>query len=651
VTAFIIRPFGTKRNIDFEKVDQLLISAALSRLGIVGRTTIEIAAAGNIRADMFQLLLTADVVVADISIHNANVFYELGIRHALRDRATILLRADVDEVPFDLRTDRYLAYDPADPGRSLDELIEALSQTRQANRPDSPVFAMLPVLKPVDPSVLLVVPPDFREEVRRAQAGKYAGDLRLLSEELEDFRWKRAGLRVIGRALSELGDFPAAIRCWEAVRGELPDDVEANQRLGTAYQKSNVSESLLKSDEALARVLGSPNLSLEQLAETHALLGSNHKTSWISDWVKEPLTSRTIVALQSPHLRNALAAYREGFDADPRHFYSGINAVALTTVLVALAERHPDAWEEMFDSQDSAERDLAQRKRQLEQLVAVVEFSLNSARSELARRGTKDLWFDLTVADFALVTGKKNATALYRDALATAKTFHRDSCRRQLQIYRDLGMNWTSLEKSLELVGEPVQKPAPPRTLLFSGHRIDDPGRKEPRFPARCEPIAREAIRKALADEKSKYGNVRAIAGGASGGDLLFHEACDELGIEHRMYLIVPRPDFVKASVAPSGPDWVARFETQFAKASPREYLSSAEMPLWLQSRKDYNVWQRGNLWMFHNASVPDGAMTLIALWNGQPGDGKGGTEHMVKLAEKGGGRAVILDTKELFQL
>ena len=35
--------------------------------------------------DMFQLLLTADLVVADISIHNANVFYELGMRHALRE--------------------------------------------------------------------------------------------------------------------------------------------------------------------------------------------------------------------------------------------------------------------------------------------------------------------------------------------------------------------------------------------------------------------------------------------------------------------------------------------------------------------------------------------------------------------------------------
>ena len=65
---------------------------------------------------------SADLVIADISIHNANVFYELGIRHALRDKRTFLIKSKEDkakesesketEVPFDLKTDRYLAYDP-----------------------------------------------------------------------------------------------------------------------------------------------------------------------------------------------------------------------------------------------------------------------------------------------------------------------------------------------------------------------------------------------------------------------------------------------------------------------------------------------------------------------------------------------------------
>src|SRR3974390_2449801 len=129
MNGFIVRPFGVKSGIDFDKVERDLIAPALDRLNVTGRTTGDIAAAGNIRADMFHLLLTADVVVADMSIHNANVFYELGVRHALRDKWPFLLRASIDEVPFDLKTDRYLAYDAANPGAALDALIDALSQT------------------------------------------------------------------------------------------------------------------------------------------------------------------------------------------------------------------------------------------------------------------------------------------------------------------------------------------------------------------------------------------------------------------------------------------------------------------------------------------------------------------------------------------
>ena len=82
--AFIIRPFGTKNDINFDEIAEKLIHPALDQLGVTGRETGEIVDQGNIRTDMFQMLLTADLVVADVSIHNANVFYELGVRHSLR---------------------------------------------------------------------------------------------------------------------------------------------------------------------------------------------------------------------------------------------------------------------------------------------------------------------------------------------------------------------------------------------------------------------------------------------------------------------------------------------------------------------------------------------------------------------------------------
>src|ERR1043166_7546003 len=95
--AFIIRPFGTKtdrsgREINFEKISEILIEPALEAVGLGGGTTGEIIEAGNIREDVFGLIPTADLVLCDITIHNANVFYELGIRHALRRRRSVLIR-------------------------------------------------------------------------------------------------------------------------------------------------------------------------------------------------------------------------------------------------------------------------------------------------------------------------------------------------------------------------------------------------------------------------------------------------------------------------------------------------------------------------------------------------------------------------------
>src|SRR5687768_12837050 len=97
--AFVIRPFGKKedskgKEINFEQIHHELIAPALAEVGLHGSTTGEIVESGNIREDMFSLIAAADLVVCDITVHNANVFYELGIRHALRKKRTILIRGE-----------------------------------------------------------------------------------------------------------------------------------------------------------------------------------------------------------------------------------------------------------------------------------------------------------------------------------------------------------------------------------------------------------------------------------------------------------------------------------------------------------------------------------------------------------------------------
>src|SRR4051812_17966595 len=103
--AFIVTPFGRRKVVqkgadgnqqivefDFNQVQKELIEPAFDKVDIEGGTTVKIFEAGSIHEDMFSLLLIADLVVADVSIHNANVFYELGIRHALREKRTVLVK-------------------------------------------------------------------------------------------------------------------------------------------------------------------------------------------------------------------------------------------------------------------------------------------------------------------------------------------------------------------------------------------------------------------------------------------------------------------------------------------------------------------------------------------------------------------------------
>ena len=81
----------------------------------------------------------------------------------MQDKAFI---ARIEEIYNDvLLTDRYLSYDPKNPGGAVDILAAALKLTLDSQIADSPVYQLLPGLEPADPNKVLVVPLDFREEL------------------------------------------------------------------------------------------------------------------------------------------------------------------------------------------------------------------------------------------------------------------------------------------------------------------------------------------------------------------------------------------------------------------------------------------------------------------------------------------------------
>jgi hypothetical protein len=657
--AFIIRPFGEKSGINFDRVETDLIAPALERLAFQGRTTGEVVEAGNIREDMLQLLLVSDLVIADISIDNANAYYELGIRHALKEKRTFLIRATgmTNEVPFDLRTDRYLAYDPAKPADALAQLYEGLKATVASERQDSPVFRVLLDLREQDRSKFLPLPREFREEVEYAAKSKWMGKLALLGQEAKGSLWESEGLRIVGREQFRARTFEAASATLEDLRSIDPLDKEANLLLGTIYQRLG---DLPRSEVALRRVVGHPDTPPKDRAEAFSLLGRNFKAQWQDSWKGLSSDKKRLQALRSPHLMQSYDAYLKGFRQDVNHFYSGLHALAMNTIVLELAKDQPEAWADRFSSDIEAQQARSQLETQRRLLAGAVEFSLQASKQYIEQAGQTDPWVDVSIADFRFLTSDRpgQVAHAYESALAGQSDFVTDSVRYQLDLYLDLGLLSDNVNRVLTVLSPPAAsvtpaRPGRARTILFTGHQVDAPGRKEPRFPPDKEPLARAAIREAIERELKRDGAVVGIAGAASGGDILFHEVCAELGIRTKLYLALPPESYVTESVAPAGPDWVRRFYAIQSRFPGVPVLArTKELPGWLRQRRDYSIWQRNNLWLL-NEALNAGAqnVTVIALWNGKKGDGPGGTADMIETARDRGAEIDVLDTNTIFRL
>jgi hypothetical protein len=180
-------------------------------------------------------------------------------------------------------------------------------------------------------------------------------------------------------------------------------------------------------------------------------------------------------------------------------------------------------------------------------------------------------------------------------------------------------------------------------SILFTGHMIDAAGRTEPRFPAAKEMSVKNEIKKRVLQEKQNGEIIKAVAGGACGGDILFLEVCEELGIPSEMCLALPQEEFKKKSVSFAGTNWEHRFD-RLAKKIPVLILPADK-----NNDPEHNIWAATNAWMLERA-VDAGQLhcTLIALWNGKGGDGKGGTEHMIQMAKEKCAHVIIIDINTL---
>jgi len=345
--CFVLMPFGKKPGaggavVDFDAVYGALIKPAVEAAGLAPIRADEEQAGGIIHKPMFERLILCEYAVADLTTANANVFYELGVRHAVKPATTILIfAADGTRLPFDLGPMRALPYRlgpdgaPADAAAGQAALAKALAAAQEGGV-DSPVFQLVENFPDIQ---------HIKTDVFRAQVA-YAAEVK---DRLAEARGTKPAAAAV-----------AAIKAIEQDLGPL-DHVEAGVLvdLMLSYRAVEAWDEMIRLAGAMADPLRRTTLVQEQLAfalnragrgegaervlldviatrgpssETYGLLGRVYKDRW------EAAVEAKDAFLADGLLDQAIDAYAKGFATDWRDAYPGVNAVTLMT-----ARNPPDA--------------------------------------------------------------------------------------------------------------------------------------------------------------------------------------------------------------------------------------------------------------------------------------------------------------------
>jgi hypothetical protein len=332
---------------------------------------------------MFERLMLCDYAVADVTGADPNVYYELGIRHALRPRSTLLVFSLGTVLPFDLVAQRGTPYRlepggmPSAPEEDARLIAERLKTAHEDSHDDSPLFQLVDGMPRIE--IDHAKTDIFRERVtiaagyrdRLAEARKAGLDaVRAVADDpsLADLRNVEAGVIIdIMLSFRAVGTKEG---CAELIRfhGRMPRELQqarmVREQLGFALNRVGRSAD---AEKVLAEVIREFGAS----SETNGLLGRVYKDLW--EAAKK--AGRDLEA--RGHLRRAIATYRAGFEADWRDPYPGINAVTLM---------------EMQERPDPAQADL---------LPVVRYAAAQRARDDGKRRG--DYWDHATLLELAVL--------------------------------------------------------------------------------------------------------------------------------------------------------------------------------------------------------------------------------------------------------
>ena len=371
-TCFVIMGFHKKtdletgRVLDLDKTYHNIIKPAAEEAGLDCVRADEIVHSGVIDVPMFRQILTADVVVADLSTLNPNAFYELGVRHALRPYTTIVIAESKLKYPFDVNHTTILTYEHLGTGIDYEEVLRFKKELKESmvailakQDQDSPVYIYLTGLQP---PVL---------------AGGKAGGAKAMGPAPSSDPTVSVLMTQAEEAMGNK-DFMAARSLLGAVQRLRPADAFVTQRLALATYKSEQPNKLQALEDARAILFAlSPETSND--TETLGLWGAVHKRLW--DETKEQV-----------HLDASIFAYEKGLYLR-NDYYNGINLAFLLNVRASVSEPA------------EAIADFVTASRVRRRIVAMCQNLLNAGVKDVKER----YWVMATLAEAQFGLGQKTA--------------------------------------------------------------------------------------------------------------------------------------------------------------------------------------------------------------------------------------------------
>jgi tetratricopeptide (TPR) repeat protein len=642
--AFVIMPFGKKKGTDgslydFNAIYSQLIKPALEMAGFEPFRADEETSSGDILTDMFQELLLADLCIADMSIDNANVFYELGIRHAFRKRGVVHIQAGRAYMPFDVFNVRTIPYHITPEGvpdpTTLEKDKATISRVTRdtwasdADSIHSPIFNLLDGLTEPDRKALETPLAtgfwreynEWRERITVAERQRRIGDILLLTEEIRNPLIKEDAIGEAGSALKNMGRHELALAQYRKgleVNGRnlifRREEAFSLNRLG------KVDEAIVKIESVLAETPGDQ--------ETVALLGRIYKEMWINSWKwieDKPLRIQT--AFESYHwLLKSFQTYLRGYHLDLNEFYPGVNALTLGTVLVHLADQ--------FEDKSQPDPEIQEVRGLLSELSGSLVFALETK----TKLENADYWAFISLGELLVLTARVTyqVSRAYRKALTAARgnQFRLQSSLAQLEMLRSLDLRGEFVQAGIDVINEELMR------IRREGPGEESEGKKRASQPPEQEGMVflftgpmfsegednEEEIGPAITTVLERYNagpdDLAITAGLDAGGEILFVESCVERGIPVQVYFPLFEGPYVKEFVIPGGEKWVERFYHLRNHPLVEEFYQPDCVGL---PKEGDNVHERNNRWALYSALARGiDKVRLIALR-----DGKADSKHL----------------------